>query len=323
MKRVLLLGAGGCAARGVAKCLELVGDYVIFGADTGSLPPRELFSHPLYSVSPPDTSLGDESLLKTIAACQPDVIHAQPDEEVARISRMRSEIRKRGCAVFLPRADVIKTCQDKWQTYEALRKCKVPVPDTALGCHELWPAYKMLHLRPRKGAGGKGSLRTSDRRLAGRWIKGREREFTVAECKDGPTVTWQGVFCNGTLYASQQRTRLAWTHGDRGSCLVGETYSSAAHEEIANAAVRAVDLFPHGIYGVDMVMGKGEAFVTEINIGRFFTTIEFFARLGLNMPDLAMKLALNEPVEQLGRNPLRSGSRWIRSFDAAPVLVQP
>ncbi len=35
---------------------------------------------------------------------------------------------------------------------------------------------------------------------------------------------------------------------------------------------------------------------TEINIGRFFTTIHFFTQAGLNMPEIFMKLAFGEPV---------------------------
>jgi carbamoyl-phosphate synthase large subunit len=263
-----------------------------------------------------DPNDSDEETLLRIGVSRPDYVHAQPDEEVAKLSRLRSKIRQYGCAVFLPRADVIDICQDKWLTYLSLEKCGVPVPRTTLDGLDF--IGENVHARPRKGAGGKGSWQ-------GPWLYSHTGDdYTIAELLPGPTVTWQGIYANGQLIVSQQRKRLAWTHDTRGSCLVGETYSDAIHNKIALDAVFAVDLHPHGIYGVDMTLdAEGNPRVTEINIGRFFTTIEFFAQAGVNFPDIAVRLARGEKVEPIGSNPLPNGLRWTRAIDALPVLTYP
>src|SRR5688572_428429 len=308
MTRVLLLGADGAAARGVKNCLKLAGGYEIAESDHAW------------------GARTDDELLTLIDREQPHVVHAQPDEEVERVSRLRSEIRNLGCAVFLPRKEVITLCQDKWETYKALKRCEVPVPDTDLPGH--WKRFdgKILHVRPRRGAGGKKSFQGTWRQIREVALPASEgwSKFTLAERLPGPTVTWQGIYSNGRLIVSQQRRRLAWTHGDRGSCLVGETYSDALHNKIALDAVFAVDMMAHGIWGVDMTLdAEGYPRVTEINIGRFFTTIEFFAQAGVNFPDIAMRLALGEDVEPIGSNPLPNHLRWERAIDALPVLKNP
>lgn len=265
-----------------------------------------------------------DELERLLDIAKPDLIHGQPDEAVADISNNRAMIRERGCAVYLPRVSVIATCQDKWLTYNALQRCRVPVPHSALpnSLHEI-PSDK-IHARPRMGAGGKGSISNS-KRVVGAFLENGDRhKYMVAELLPGPTVTYQALFDTGRLVASQLRRRLAWTNGDRGSCRIGETFSDPATQRIAEKAVAAVDILPHGIYGVDMMLdASGSPRVTEINIGRFFTTVEFFATAGLNFPELFARIAFGEKVEHPGANPLHDGLQWHRSMDAQPRLVLP
>jgi len=85
----------------------------------------------------------------------------------------------------------------------------------------------------------------------------------------------------------------------------------------------AVDDKPDGLFGVDMAYDKnGVPNPTEINIGRFFTTHEFFTQAGLNMPEMFVKLGYNEsvPVLEKNTNPLPDGLVWIHGMDFLPVL---
>ena len=61
--------------------------------------------------------------------------------------------------------------------------------------------------------------------------------------------------------------------------------------------------------------------MTEINAGRFFTTSNFFAAAGLNMPDMAMKAATGAKLSQIGLSPLDDDLYWIRNVDMNYVLV--
>jgi carbamoyl-phosphate synthase large subunit len=95
-------------------------------------------------------------------------------------------------------------------------------------------------------------------------------------------------------------------------------------DRIGEAAVRAVDAAAHGLYGVDLTHdADGVPNPTEINIGRFFTTILFFTRAGLNLPAIYLALGLDGVRPTLARrlNPLPDGLVWVRGMDREPVLT--
>ena len=105
---------------------------------------------------------------------------------------------------------------------------------------------------------------------------------------------------------------------------IGETCADSVVDEIAQSACKAVSTEPNGIYGVDLTYDKyGIPNPTEINIGRFFTTVEFFARCGLNMPVILKNLCLHnaKPVLSKKLNPLADGLLWIRGMDVMPRLT--
>jgi carbamoyl-phosphate synthase large subunit len=103
------------------------------------------------------------------------------------------------------------------------------------------------------------------------------------------------------------------------------TVRDKAVDTLAQRAILAIDSAPHGIFSVDMTYDlTGHLRATEINIGRFFTTIHFFTQAGLNMPDMFVRLAFEEELVPLARriNPLPPGLVWVRGMDTAPVLTK-
>jgi carbamoyl-phosphate synthase large subunit len=89
------------------------------------------------------------------------------------------------------------------------------------------------------------------------------------------------------------------------------------------AAIRALDDRPCGAYCVDLKEDEnGVVKVTEINTGRFFTTSNFFAAAGLNMPDMLAQCALGERPERRGSSPLPPDLYWLRMVDMGFVLVR-
>ena len=93
---------------------------------------------------------------------------------------------------------------------------------------------------------------------------------------------------------------------------------------IGEAAVRAVcaDAPPHGVFFVDLKCDAGGApRVTEINVGRFGTTIHFYTMAGFNFPELAVQLALGELPEQPRVEPIPPEIYWLRTLDCGPVLL--
>ena len=316
MKRVLLLGAGAPIANGTVACLDR---YRRIGANTNRDDLRFSACEENYLYEP-----GDEGLVRLIEHTKPDLIFPQADSTVAHVSRMRAAVRQFDCKVFLPRRDVVDTCLDKWLTYEKLFRVNVPVPQSSLP-NKMWELKSdRLHTRPRVGGGGRGSFQGGARAVQAFLEDGGRHDYMVAEFLPGPTVTYQGLFDTGKLVASQMRRRLAWTNDDRGSARISETLTSPETQRVAERAIAAIDILPHGVYGVDMTLDyHRKPRVTEINIGRFFTTIDFFAKAGLNFPDLYCRVALGEEYERPGPNPLAAGLQWHRQIDRGPVLVFP
>jgi carbamoyl-phosphate synthase large subunit len=64
--------------------------------------------------------------------------------------------------------------------------------------------------------------------------------------------------------------------------------------------------------------------VTEINVGRFFTTSNFFAHAGLNMPAMYVELALTGKLAQKPKQlqPLKDNLYWVRMIDMGFKLVK-
>ncbi len=124
MIRVLVLGAGGAAANGFCRALRLAGGYHLTGTNTN---PTDLL---LAECDDTHHVTDDDSLAALISELKPDFVHAQPDEEVERLSRLRHVAGR--YRTFLPYHETILTCQNKWLSYLRWEAAGVPVPHTWL-----------------------------------------------------------------------------------------------------------------------------------------------------------------------------------------------
>jgi hypothetical protein len=341
-RRVLLLSAGGPVGIGTTRSLQETGHYVI-GTDCS--PDGRALSvadetHPLPAASWDRGWPGEDyakALHKLIWQLKPDLVHAQTDVEVRALSRFRNVVKP--ARYMLPSHDTVCACQDKWLSWQRWKKARVSVPDTYLirgreAIFNFLAKYGEGWIRFRQGGGAAGSLRTGSYVEAVEWVKRHDGwgDMTIAQVLTGESVTWQSLWVHGEPVACQQRRRLSWTDrsspsGVGGSTLVGETMYDPAVGIEAERACRAIDPEPHGLFGVDLTAGLGEEWgysgvycPTEVNVGRFHTTIEFFTRAGFNFPDLYLAAALGWPFER-ALNPLRAGRRWIRCMDREPVLA--
>ena len=154
-------------------------------------------------------------------------------------------------------------------------------------------------------------------------------DFMASELLPGREFAYQSVWQDGELVAGQARERVEYLyghltpHGQSSTPSVARTVRIPAVDVTALAAIRALDPCPHGVYCVDMKeSADGTVKVTEINAGRFFTTSNFFAAAGLNMPDLLVRCALGERPERHGSSPLPQDLYWIRMVDMGFTLVR-
>lgn len=345
MTRILITGAGGSAAFNFFDAIKL-GDPDVYAVGTDIKPQHlELINlnkkYIIPGVSDPNYI---NSLNKIIEKEKIDFLHPQPDVEVNFISRNRNKINTK---IFLPDYDVVERCHDKMVFNKILTDKGVAVPaayhitspealEDAL--EELLKIQPKIWLRAIRGAGSRGSLPINSFYQGDAWIdywrnfRGIDYgDFMASEFLPGHEYAWQSLWYEGELITAQARERLEYIFGNltpsgqTSSPSVAKTVNRDDINEIGQAAVRAVTDKPHGVFCVDMKESvDGVPKVTEINVGRFFTTSNFFAHAGLNMPALYLELAVTGSVKNKPKqlNPLSDDLYWVRMIDMGYKLVK-
>lgn len=336
MKRIMVLGSGGSPAANFVRSLRdapenfwiigtEVSQYEIFRSEADETYITPFASHPR------SIEILEELLDKTNA----EFIHAQPDVEIFNISKNRNKL---DVITFLPRHRTIEICTNKVSSYECWKKAGLKVPETILvkNPDDIKKSMEMfgpkIWIREISGAFGKGSLATDNFDLANSWIsyKNGWGTYSAASCLTPESVTWSSIWKEGELIVAQGRKRLYWELGNRspsgvtGITGTGVTISDPEVDEVAQKAIYAIDKNPNGIFSVDMTYDRDSIpNPTEINIGRFFTTVYFFTKAGLNMPYIFVKLAYDEKIPTIKKkiNPLTPGLCWIRGVDFLPILT--
>ncbi|MFY0604274.1 MAG: hypothetical protein JXQ93_10010 [Flavobacteriaceae bacterium] len=343
MKKVLIAGCGGAPSEGVVNSLNLCtkGDEVI---GMGSEPTDLILSKAKrkYIIPYANTDTYEEELLKIINKEKPNLVHFQNDLEIFEASKIRNKILETGTNLFMPNHHVIDTCVNKYKSYVKWKDAGVKVPqniflntieDLEKSFSDLANDNGFIWLRASSiGGGGKGALPTNDFDFAKKWIDNHKGwgDFVAAEMLTPDTVTWLSIWYHGELIVAQTRIRKGWTHSNRtlsgvtGVTKVGQTYSNDTVNNVALEAIKSIDNKPHGIYGVDMAYDiNGYPNPTEINISRFFTTVLFFTKAGLNMPKIFKDIILHNEFPKLKQkiNPLEDGLLWLRGMDTKPLLA--
>jgi hypothetical protein len=334
-KRVLVTGAAGAASLNYIRSLRASPEpFYLVGVDCNKYQLLAAETDERHLVPPADHELYIPVLADIIRQTGAQFLFAQPDVEIAVISRRRDELPVR---TFMPAPETISLCQDKFASYGRWAAAGLRVPETRLlqdpgDLRAAIADFGEVWLRATHGAAGRGALRTSDLDQALGWINSHDGwgEFTAARYLGPQSVTWQSIWCKGELIVAQGRERHSWEFANRapsgvtGITGAGVTISEPQVDEIAERAIRALDDAPHGIFAVDMTRDAGGVpNPTEINIGRFFTTTHFFTAAGLNMPYIFTKLAFCEDVDlpEQRINPLPPGLLWLRGMDREPVLT--
>jgi hypothetical protein len=340
--RVLILGAGGSAAANVVDSLRRSRHaYSLVGADVS--PVRLHLSTCDERIVLPKAT--DPSYPEQLAAAtlkwHCDIIHPQADADVLAVGRIRGAL---PAATYLPSQRVLELAADKMTFADRLRTASVPVPEAALcgSIHDVVPltekllaVHERVWVRARSGAGARASLPVRAGIQAEAWVRWwvDERglapsDFMLSEFLPGREFAYQSVWQDGELVAGQARQRVEYLYGhltpsgQTSTPAIARTVRIPEIDAVATRAIRALDPEPRGVYCVDVKeSADGEAKITEINAGRFFTTSNFFAAAGLNMPDKVMRCALGERPRRCGSSPLEPDLYWVRMVDMGYTLV--
>ncbi|SFQ44743.1 carbamoyl-phosphate synthase large subunit [Amycolatopsis arida] len=345
MPRILITGAGGSAAFNFRDALSLAPHrYEVVGTDVRPYH-LELIDLAARYLVPPVTDPGYvDAVNRVIAEERIDFVHPQPDVEVGFLAEHRDRIE---APTFLPDAEAVALCHDKMAFNAHLRARGVSVPravaidsaeDLRAALAELQRRHPRVWLRATRGAGSRASLPISSFYQGDAWIdywrsfRGLDYgDFMASEFLPGAEFAWQSLWHRGELVTAQARERVEYVFGNltpsgqSSSPSVARTVNRADVNEIGTAAVRAVSAEPHGVYCVDMKADADDVpMVTEINVGRFFTTSNFFAHAGLNMPDMYVQLGLGNtlPDPPPRYDPLPDDLYWVRMIDMGFRLVK-
>ncbi|MFZ4516259.1 MAG: hypothetical protein ACOYN3_08105 [Acidimicrobiia bacterium] len=339
--RVIVTGAGGSAAANFANALELCDSIELVGAD---IDPRRLHLSKINrNVLIPKATAPEyiDAINRVIADEGADVLHVQPDVEVLTVGRARDRIKAQ---MFLPDQETIEIASEKDRFAACLAATDVAVPEShaleneasiADVMNDMLTRHERLWVRARRGAGSRAALPVRTVAQAQAWISWwvDERglavdDFMVAEFLPGAEFAFQSIWQDGQLIVGQARERVEYLYGflspsgQSSTPAIARTVKRADVDATALAAIHAVSERPHGVFCVDMKeAADGTVRVTEANVGRFFTTSNFFAAAGINMPEMSIRAALGEQLSPIGVSPLAADLYWIRMVDMGYKLV--
>jgi biotin carboxylase len=340
--RVLLLGAGGTAGQNFTRALHLAGGYEVVGTDMNAYRLEACGADRTWQLPGCTTEQYPCLVADLVRELTIDFVHAQPDMEVEALVRHADAYYP--ARTFLPSLTTLRICRNKLETHAILATAGIPVPDSvaldedgataieALAARTGYPVW----VRTTVGAGSKGALPVYAARHGVDWVhywrsSGRLEAdgFMACEYLPGAEYAWQSLWRNGELLVSHGRRRVEYLFGNimpSGQSSTPSVAVSVHNQELnalGQAAVRAIDPRATGIFCLDAKTNRrGRICVTEINAGRFFTTSDFCAAAGCNMPALYVELGMG----RLNRVPfpptdaVPANLWWIRSIDAPPVL---
>jgi carbamoyl-phosphate synthase large subunit len=290
--RILVTGAGGPSAVSFMQSIAAEPALVWMG----DIDP---FAPGLYLVPPERRALlarGDDPdyvdrILDLCRREQIDLVVPTVDSELLPLAERRAEFVEEGIDFLLAPLEALRSCVDKWAL---MQRCegKVRVPRSALFDEgfdvEAW-GFPFL-IKPRSGSGSRGIVvvrgehdllgveRSADQ-LVQEYLPGIEYSLDVLATEAGE------------VRAVVPRARLKI---DSGIAITGRTVRDEKLEAAGRQAAEAV-----GITGVANVQVKederGEAALIEIN-PRFPGTMPLTVAAGVNMPALALREALGEPM---------------------------
>ena len=342
MRRILVTGAGGSAAANFVAALRLAPEpFFVVGADVSRYHIELAPVDSRYLLPPADHDGYLDALNRLVERERIEFIHPQPDPEVRYLARHRELV---PAAMFLPDAATVDLCQDKAAFATALTAAGVPGPDfahprseaeLAEAASELLERHERAWLRAVRGAGARAALPVTTPDQAVSWarywseLRGLSvSDFMISEFLPGKEFAFQSLWRDGTLVVSQTRERVEYLFGSlvpsgqTSTPSVARTVRRPDVVAIATEAVRTIDGDANGVFCVDLKEdAAGRPCVTEINAGRFFTTSNFFAAAGLNMPYDYLRLAAGEAVPER-IEPLDAGLYWVRMVDMGYRLVR-
>lgn len=288
--RVAVTGAGGPSAVSfmsaiAARDVEIVaGDIDPYAAGLYLVPrERRWILH-----RGADPRFVDDILARCVEA-RVDVLVPTVDFELLPIAQRRAEFDAKGIKLILAPAITFERCLDKWSLVEACADV-CPVPKTSLVDRDFVLDGPMF-VKPRRGAGARGArVVQNDGDLA---AVPRDESYVAQEVLSGTEYSID-VLCDtrGDVLIAVPRSRLKI---DSGIAVAGRTVRNERLQALAGAVARRL-----GVTFVANIQFReddsGTPKLLDVN-ARFPGTMPLTVMAGVDMPGLALDLALGRPVD--------------------------
>lgn len=341
-RRLLISNAGTGPSNSVVRSLR-AGDpsFFIAGCHDDRFVLKKSSADRNYLVPAPDHPGFRDALCRIIDTERIDLLIPNDDPEVRVISDFRDDL---PCRLFLPQPAVIALCQDKYDLTAFLLARGLPAPATYPVSqleeidelfHRLAP-HRKLWCRIRTGSRSMGAIPVNRPAQARSWIEYWEEMrgvpatlFTLSEYLPGRDFSCQSLWKDGVLVLAKVTERLSYfggasrASGASSNAALAKTVLEPRVIEVCADVIRAVDPAAAGVFSIDLKENAaGTPCVTEINVGRFFSTTNLFDLTGKhNMALTYVRLALDEPVDISDVDDTAEDYYFVRDLDSAPDVV--
>lgn len=286
-----------------------------------------------------------DAVRRVIADEGVDVVIPNNDTETAVLSTHREQI---PAEFFLPVAETVELCQDKFKFSRHLSEHGFPVAETYSlddldHVEEIFERLgnpEKLWCRMRHGSGSKGTIPVNRPDQVRFWVQYWQEmrgvkpgAFTLSEYLPGRDFAFQSLWREGELVIAKTCERLDYVFGENmpagtsSSPRVGRLVNDPGVNDMCTRAVRSVDPHATGMFCVDLKENaNGDPCITEINIGRFFMISIVFNTTGqYNMAELYLRTVFGESVavpEAARYGDIGSSETFlVREVDNEPTVI--
>ena len=317
-RRLLVMAAGTGACNNLVRSLR-AGDAEVYivGCNDDRFTLKQSSADRLYLTPPVTAAEFESALLRLLDHEKIDLVIPSGDADVLALSTLRGKL---GSRYFLPEAQVIELCQDKFDLTQFLAARGVPVPATCAvtrldGIGAIFKQLgrqRPLWCRVRAGSRSLGAAPVNTVRQARAWIRYWQEmrgipadRFTLSEYLPGRDFMCMSLWRDGQMVLVTTFEKLSYfggeSHPSGTSSLssLAKTIIDDRLVDISNQAIRALSPTASGAFSIDLKENsEGVPCITEINAGRFFIGMTAFDQVSSYSTSVAyVRLALYEPLD--------------------------
>ena len=340
---VLVTGAGSGRGNNLVRSLRAGGhDIDVIGCNSDRFVLAKSDTERRFHVPSPSSGAA------FVAACRPiiqahavDLIIPSSDDDALALARIGAEL---PCRAYLPPAEVIALCQDKYLLGQKLKASNLPVPETVaihnradvLRAFRDLARWPLLWCRTRHGAGSKGATKVKDAEQAWSWITYWNEmrgipveEFTLSEYLPGRDFNVQGIWHEGRTVLIKMCERLSYLDGENrpsgmsSTPAVAKTLCNHQVLDVCDHAVKLISPGASGVFNLDLKQdAAGMARITEINAGRFAMITNLYDLTGChNMAQTYVQLALGHMPQIDEMRDIAADHYLVRDYDTHPLIT--